>query len=468
MHGLLQERQCEKDIIQSFNCSLHSCAVVIMASPRLSRPLMRTLRAGQTGLVSTAPRSQAQLLRAAAPTTQTRHASSKHPKGFEPPSQSDLAELRERVQEFTRRELTEEVAAATDKSNSFPNDMWAKLGEAGFLGITADEDVGGLAMGYQAHCVVMEELSRASGSVALSYAAHSQLCVNQLQLNGSAEQKAKYLPGLIAGEKVGALAMSESGSGSDVVSMRTRATAVDGGYVLNGSKMWITNGPDADVIVVYAKTVPDGGSKGITAFIVEKGFKGFACTRKLDKMGMRGSNTGELSFEDVFVPEENVLGKVNGGVRVLMEGLDLERLVLSAGPLGLMQAAMDVALPYAHTRKQFNTPIAQFQFVQGKLADMYTKLQASRAYTYATAKAVDEQELIRTQDCAGAILYAAERATECALDAIQILGGMGYVEEMPASRIMRDAKLYEIGAGTSEVRRMVIGRAFNKEYAHMS
>jgi len=367
-----------------------------------------------------------------------------------------------------RRELTEEVAAETDKSNSFPNDMWAKMGEAGLLGITADEDVGGLALGYQAHCVVMEELSRASGSIALSYAAHSQLCVNQLQLNGTDAQKQKYMPDLIAGTKVGALAMSEPGAGSDVVSMRTRAEAVDGGYLINGAKMWITNGPDADVVVVYAKTAPDAGSKGITAFIIERSSKGFACTRKLDKMGMRGSNTGELVFENVFVPAENVLGSVGGGVRVLMEGLDLERLVLSAGPLGLMQAALDVALPYAHTRKQFGTPIGHFQLVQGKMADMYTKLQASRAYTYATARAVDEQGLVRTHDCAGAILYAAERATEVALDCIQVLGGMGYVEEMPASRILRDAKLYEIGAGTSEVRRMVIGRAFNKEYAHLS
>ncbi|KAK0703545.1 acyl-CoA dehydrogenase [Lasiosphaeria miniovina] len=388
--------------------------------------------------------------------------------GFEPPSPEDLAELRERVQDFVRRELTEEVAAATDRSNSFPADMWAKLGEAGFLGITADEDVGGLALGYQAHCVVVEELSRASGSVALSYAAHSQLCVNQLQLNGNPRQKHRYLPDLIAGRKVGALAMSEPGAGSDVVAMRTSARRVDGGYLLNGSKMWITNGPDADVIVVYAKTDPDAGSKGVTAFLVERGFPGFSCARKLDKMGMRGSNTGELVFENVLVPDENVLGSVNGGVRVLMEGLDLERLVLSAGPLGLMQAALDLALPYAHTRKQFGTPIAHFQLLQGKLADMYTKLQASRAYTYATARAVDEEGRVKTQDCAGAILYAAERATECALDCIQILGGMGYVEEMPASRILRDAKLYEIGAGTSEVRRIVIGRAFNKEYAHLS
>ncbi|ROT34733.1 acyl-CoA dehydrogenase domain-containing protein [Sodiomyces alkalinus F11] len=408
------------------------------------------------------------LPRQAVITPHVRHHSQKHPQGFEPPSEADLSELRERVQEFTRREITEEVAAHTDKSNSFPNDMWAKLGEAGFLGITADEEVGGLGMGYQAHCVVLEELSRASGSIGLSYAAHSQLCVNQIQLNGTAEQKKKYLPGLIAGTSVGALAMSESGAGSDVVSMRTTATKVDGGYVINGSKMWITNGPDADVIVVYAKTEPDKGSKGMTAFLVETKTDGFSCQRKLDKMGMRGSNTGELSFDGVFVPEANVLGRVNGGVRVLMEGLDLERLVLSAGPLGLMQAALDVALPFTHQRKQFGAPIAHNQLVQGRLADMYTKLQASRSYTYATAREVDEEGVIRTQDCAGAILYAAERATECALDCIQLLGGMGYVEEMPASRLLRDAKLYEIGAGTSEIRRMVIGRAFNKEYAHMS
>ncbi|KAF5548090.1 isovaleryl dehydrogenase [Fusarium mexicanum] len=399
------------------------------------------------------------------PTIQSRLHSSKHPKGFEAPSNEELDELRERVQEFTRREITEEVAAKTDKTNAFPAEMWQKLGEAGFLGITADEDVGGLAMGYQAHIIVMEELSRASGSIGLSYAAHSQLCVNQLQLNGSPEQKQKYLPGLIAGTSVGALAMSESGAGSDVVSMRTTAKAVDGGYVLNGSKMWITNGPDADVIVVYAKTEPEKASKGITAFIVDTKSEGFSCARKLDKMGMRGSNTGELMFDGVFVPTENILGKVNGGVRVLMEGLDLERLVLSAGPLGIMQASLDVALPFTHQRKQFGQPIAHNQLLQGKLADMYTKLQASRAYTYTTAKAVDENGLIRTQDCAGAILYAAERATECTLDCIQLLGGMGYVEEMPASRLLRDAKLYEIGAGTSEIRRMVIGRAFNKEYA---
>ncbi|CAK7274167.1 hypothetical protein SEPCBS57363_006022 [Sporothrix epigloea] len=405
---------------------------------------------------------------------QLRFASSKHPKGFVPPSPDDLEELRERVQEFTRREVTEEVAAAADKKNDFPAELWSKLGEAGFLGITADEDVGGLGLGYQAHCIVMEELSRASGSIALSYAAHSQLCVNQIQLHGTPEQKAKYLPKLTAGQWVGALAMSETGAGSDVVSMRTtakEATDAQGrhGYVLNGSKMWITNGPYADVVVVYAKTKPDAGSKGMTAFLVDTGSSpGFSCARKLDKMGMRGSPTGELMFENVFVPEDRVLGSLHGATRVLMSGLDLERLVLSAGPLGLMQAAMDVTLPFVHQRKQFGTPVAHFQLVQGKLADMYTKMQASRAYTYTTARQIDETGEIRTQDCAGAILYAAERATECALDSIQLLGGMGYMEEMPASRIMRDAKLYEIGAGTSEVRRMVIGRAFNKEFAHLA
>ncbi|POR35829.1 Isovaleryl-CoA dehydrogenase, mitochondrial [Tolypocladium paradoxum] len=414
------------------------------------------------------PATRHQLRTAALPATQRRmHSSSgKHPKGFEAPTADELEELRERVHEFARREISEAVAAHTDRSNAFPGDMWPKLGAAGLLGVTADADVGGLGMGYQAHCVVMEEVSRASGSIGLSYAAHSQLCVNQLQLNGSPAQKQRYLPGLVAGTSVGALAMSESGAGSDVVSMRTSARPVDGGYLVNGSKMWITNGPDADLVVVYAKTRPDAGSGGITAFIVDTRAAGFSCARKLDKMGMRGSNTGELLFDDVFVPAEDVLGTLDGGVRVLMEGLDLERLVLSAGPLGIMQAALDVAAPFAHRRRQFGQPIAHNQLVQGKLADMYTKLQASRAYTYATAKQVDEQGVIRTQDCAGAILYAAERATECALDCIQLLGGMGYVEEMPASRLLRDAKLYEIGAGTSEIRRMVIGRAFNKEYAN--
>jgi isovaleryl-CoA dehydrogenase len=390
---------------------------------------------------------------------------SKHPKGFTPPTRSDLDELRASVQEFARREIPEEVAHKTDTSNEFPNEMWRKLGDAGFLGITANEAYGGLAMGYQAHCIVLEELSRASGSIGLSYAAHSQLCVNQLCLNGNEEQKARILPGLCSGEKVGALAMSEHSAGSDVVSMKTTAKKVDGGYVIDGSKMWITNGPDADYIVVYAKTSPEKKSRGITAFIVEKEFEGFSVARKLDKLGMRGSNTGELVFDGVFVPEENVLGQIDKGVTVLMEGLDLERLVLSAGPIGIMQACLDLVLPYTHTRKQFDIPIAHNQLIQGKLADMYTKLQVSRAYTMDTARTVDEQGIIRTQDCAGAILYAAERATECGLDAIQLLGGNGYVNELPAGRLLRDAKLYEIGAGTSEVRRMVIGRTFNKEYS---
>lgn len=320
-------------------------------------------------------------------------------------------------------------------------------------------------MGYQAHCIVMEEISRASGSIGLSYAAHSQLCVNQLCLNGSNEQKQRILPSLISGEKIGALAMSEHSAGSDVVSMKTTAKEADGGWILNGTKMWITNGPDADYVIVYAKTAPEKKSRGITAFIVEKSFHGFSCSKKLDKLGMRGSSTGELVFEDVFVPIKNVLGELNTGVTVLMEGLDLERLVLSAGPLGIMQSCLDLVLPYTHTRKQFGTPIAHNQLVQGKLADMYTKLQTARAYTYLTAKKVDEEGEIKTQDCAGAILYAAERATECGLDAVQLLGGHGYVNEIPAGRFLRDAKLYEIGAGTSEIRRMVIGRAFNKEYA---
>ena len=322
-------------------------------------------------------------------------------------------------------------------------------------------------MGYQAHCVVLEELSRAGGSIGLSYAAHSQLCVNQFQLHGTDEQKTDFLPGLLSGEKIGALAMSEHSAGSDVVSMKMTAKAADGGYLLNGTKMWITNGPDAHVVIVYAKTEPEAGSKGITAFIVDTSTSGFSCARKLDKLGMRGSNTGELILDNVFVPSDRVLGPVNKGVRVLMEGLDLERLVLSAGPLGLMKAALDVTLPYVHERTQFGIPLAQNQFIQGKMADMYTKYRASAAFTYSVARAIDESHEdpeIRTQDCAGAILYAAERATECGMDAIQCLGGMGYMNEMAAGRIMRDAKLYEIGAGTTEVRKMVIGRAFNREF----
>ncbi|KAK3676861.1 hypothetical protein LTR78_003065 [Recurvomyces mirabilis] len=400
-----------------------------------------------------------------------RYASTKHPKNFTPPTQEDLEELRERTIEFCRREISYDVAQETDHNNEFPNHMWKKLGEAGLLGVTADEEYGGLSMGYQAHCVILEELSRASGSIGLSYAAHSQLCVNQIMLNGNQEQKEKYLPGLVSGDSIGALAMSEHSAGSDVVSMRMTAKEdkEKGGYVLNGTKMWITNGPDADVVVVYAKTDPEAGSKGMTAFLVETQSEGFSVARKLDKLGMRGSNTGEIVFDNVFVPTSNILGSVNKGVKVLMEGLDLERLVLSAGPLGLMKAALDVTLPYVHERHQFGTPLATNQLIQGKLADMYTKYRASSAFTYSIASHIDNNHdspdlVIKTQDCAGAILYAAERATECGMDAIQCLGGMGYMNEMAAGRIMRDAKLYEIGAGTSEIRRVVIGRAFNREF----
>ena len=371
-------------------------------SPCRAAGLLQTLRAPATRL----PR---------AAFVANRHASTKHPTDFVPPTQDELEELRERTIEFVRREITPEIAHTTDQENAFPNDLWRKFGEAGFLGITADEAHGGLGMGYQAHCTVMEELSRASGSIGLSYAAHSQLCVNQLQLNGSEEQKAEFLPGLLSGEKVGALAMSEHGAGSDVVSMKMSAKESDGGYLLNGTKMWITNGPDAHVVIVYAKTEPDAGKKGITAFIVDTSTEGFSCARKLDKLGMRGSNTGEIVLDNVFVPSANVLGAVNKGVRVLMEGLDLERLVLSAGPLGLMKAALDVTVPYVHERKQFGMPLAHNQFIQGKLADMYTKYRASSAFTYAIARHVDESATdasappdIRTQDCAGAIMYASK------------------------------------------------------------
>ncbi|CAN6605348.1 hypothetical protein TRVA0_002S05512 [Trichomonascus vanleenenianus] len=380
-------------------------------------------------------------------------------------TRAEIEELRSATQDFCKREITPEVAARTDSENAFPNELWPKLGEAGLLGITAKEQYGGLGLGYLAHSVVMEEMSRASGSIALSYAAHSQLCVNQLTLHSTPEQGEKFLPDLISGQKIGALAMSEAGAGSDVVSMKTTAKATEdgSGYVLNGTKLWITNGPDADTLVVYAKTDPHAGSKGITAFIVEKGMPGFSCSRKLDKLGMRGSNTGELVFENVFVPKENVLGKLNGGVYILMSGLDYERLVLAAGPVGIMKAALDETLPYVHQRKQFGKPIAHNQLLQGKLADMYTKYAASRAYLYSAAEAADAG-VKDTKDCAGVILYAAERATEVCLDAIQCLGGMGYVNETVPGRLLRDAKLYEIGAGTSEIRRMVIGRAFNKEY----
>lgn len=376
-----------------------------------------------------------------------------------------IDELRQATIDFCKEEVTREVAQKTDQTDSFPNELWPKLGAAGLLGITAPEEYGGMNMGYLAHAVVMEEMSRASGSIGLSYAAHSQLCVNQLTLHATKEQGEKYLPDLISGKKIGALAMSEAGAGSDVVSMSTTATLSDdgSGYILNGTKLWITNGPDADTLVVYAKTDPKAGAKGITTFIVEKTMPGFSCSRKIQKFGMKGSNTGELVFDNVFVPKENVLGKVNGGVYILMSGLDYERLVLAAGPVGIMQAAMDETLPYVHQRKQFGQPIAYNQLMQGKLADMYCKLAASRAWLYQSARAADAGHK-DTKDCSGIILYAAERCTEVCLDAIQCMGGMGYVSETVPQRLLRDAKLYEIGAGTSEVRRMVIGRAFHKEY----
>ena len=348
-------------------------------------------------------------------------------------------------------------AAEIDRTNEFPRELWPQLGELGLLGVTADEEYGGAGLGYLAHCVVMEEISRGSGAIGLSYGAHSNLCVNQINLNGSKEQKARYLPKLISGEHLGALAMSEPGAGSDVVSMKLKADKKGDNYILNGNKMWITNGPGADVLVVYAKTDPAAGSRGITAFLIEKGFKGFSTAQKLDKMGMRGSDTCELVFEDCEAPAENVLGAVGDGVRILMSGLDYERTVLSAGSLGIMQACMDVVLPYVHERQQFGKPIGSFQLVQGKIADMYTTMNAAKAYVYAVAQACDRGETTR-QDAAGCILYAAEKATQVALDAIQLLGGNGYINEYPTARLLRDAKLYEIGAGTSEIRRMLIGR----------
>ncbi len=367
-----------------------------------------------------------------------------------------IEEMREMVTRWAADRLAPR-AAEIDETNEFPRDLWPELGELGLLGITVAEEDGGAGLGYLAHCVVMEEISRASGAVGLSYGAHSNLCVNQLKINANKEQKEKYLPKLISGEHLGALAMSEPGAGSDVVGMRTRAEKKGDRYVLNGNKMWITNGPGAETLVVYAKTEPDAGSRGITAFIIEKGFKGFSTAQKLDKLGMRGSDTCELVFEDCEVPEENVLGEVNGGVRVLMSGLDYERTVLSAGSTGIMQACLDVVLPYIHDRKQFDKPIGSFQLVQGKLADMYVTMNAAKSYVYQVAKACDRGETTR-QDAAGCILFAAENATKIALDAIQLLGGNGYINEYPTGRLLRDAKLYEIGAGTSEIRRMLIGR----------
>ena len=364
--------------------------------------------------------------------------------------------LRETVHDFSSHEIAPR-ADEIDKTNQFPRDLWPKLGALGLHGITVEEEYGGSGLGYLEHCVAMEEISRASAAVGLSYGAHSNLCVNQIRRNGSDAQKKKYLPKLISGDHVGALAMSEPGAGSDVVSMTTRAEKKGDRYIVNGAKMWITNGPLAETLVVYAKTDPSAGPRGITAFIIEKGMKGFSTAQKLDKLGMRGSDTGELVFEDCEVPDENVLGDVGRGANVLMSGLDYERAVLAAGPLGIMQACFDVVMPYVHERKQFGQPIGRFQLVQGKIADMYTTMNASRAYVYAVAKACDRGETTR-EDAAGAILYASEKATQCALDAIQLLGGNGYINDYPTGRLLRDAKLYEIGAGTSEIRRMLIGR----------
>ncbi|MEN3150372.1 isovaleryl-CoA dehydrogenase [Neorhizobium sp. IRAMC:178] len=371
--------------------------------------------------------------------------------------------VRETVHRFAQEKLKPR-AEEIDRSNEFPRDLWPELGALGLLGITADPDFGGSGLGYLAHVVAVEELARASASTSLSYGAHSNLCVNQINRNGSAEQKARYLPKLCSGEHVGALAMSEPGAGSDVVSMKLRAEKRGDRYVLNGTKMWITNGPDADVLVVYAKTDPSAASKGITAFLIEKGFKGFSTAQKLDKLGMRGSNTCELVFEDCEVPAENVMGVEGGGVRVLMSGLDYERVVLSAIGIGIMHACLDVVMPYVHERKQFGQPIGEFQLIQAKVADMYTAMNSARAYVYAVAAACDRGAVTR-QDAAACCLYASEQATQQALQAIQILGGNGYINDNPTGRLLRDAKLMEIGAGTSEIRRMLIGRELFKETA---
>jgi len=372
----------------------------------------------------------------------------------------DLGETADAIRATVRAFSQDEIApraAEIDRDNLFPRDLWPKMGALGLHGLTVEEEYGGAGLGYLEHCIAMEEVSRASASVGLSYGAHSNLCINQLRRNGTDAQKRRYLPRLISGDHVGALAMSEPGSGSDVVSMRTKAIKKGDRYLLNGLKMWITNGPQAETLIVYAKTDPDAGSRGITAFIIEKGMKGFSTAQKLDKLGMRGSDTCELVFEDCEVPEVNVLGQVGKGVNVLMSGLDYERAVLAAGPLGIMQAAMDIVIPYLHERKQFGQPIGSFQLIQGKLADMYVMMNACKAYVYAVAKACDRGETTR-EDAAGAILIAAEKATQMALDAIQILGGNGYINDYPTGRLLRDAKLYEIGAGTSEIRRMLIGR----------
>ncbi|MFA3790510.1 isovaleryl-CoA dehydrogenase [Aliiglaciecola sp. SL4] len=373
----------------------------------------------------------------------------------------DIDMLRDHVYNFAQAEIAP-LAESADEENAFPNQLWPKLGEMGLLGVTVSEQYGGSNMGYLAHTIAMEEVSRASAGIGLSYGAHSNLCVNQIHKNGTDAQKEKYLPKLVSGEHIGALAMSEPNAGSDVVSMKLRADKKGDKYILNGNKMWITNGPDADTFVIYAKTDVKSGSKGITAFLVEKSFAGFSQAQKLDKLGMRSSNTCELVFQDCEVPAENILGEEGGGVRVLMSGLDYERLVLSGGPLGIMQACMDLVVPYIHDRKQFGQSIGQFQLVQGKVADMYTQMNAARAYVYAVARSCDRGETTR-KDAAGAILYSAELATKMALDAIQLLGGNGYINEFSAGRLLRDAKLYEIGAGTSEIRRMLIGRELFNE-----
>ena len=369
--------------------------------------------------------------------------------------------LRDSVRSYAQDRIAP-LASKIDKEDWFPRELWPEMGDLGLHGITVSEEWGGAGLGYLEHCVAMEEVSRASASVGLSYGAHSNLCVNQLSRWGNEDQKSRYLEKLVTGEHLGALAMSETGSGSDVVSMKLKAEKRGDHYVLNGSKFWITNAPQADTLIVYAKTDPDAGAQGITAFLIEKGFAGFSIAQKLDKLGMRGSETGELVFENCEVPEENIMGPLNGGVKVLMSGLDYERAVLAAGPLGIMQAAMDVVMPYIHERKQFGEPIGTFQLVQGKVADMYVTMNACKAYVYAVAQACDRQETTR-EDAAGAILYAAEKATQVALDAIQLLGGNGYINDYATGRLLRDAKLYEIGAGTSEIRRMLIGRElFNK------
>jgi isovaleryl-CoA dehydrogenase len=375
----------------------------------------------------------------------------------------EIDALRDTTRAFADERIAP-IAAEIDRTDEFPRHLWPEMGALGLHGVTVPEEYGGSGMGYLAHCVAMEEVSRASASVGLSYGAHSNLCVNQIRLNGTEEQKRRYLPKLVSGEHLGALAMSEPGAGSDVVSMKLRADRRGERYVLNGSKLWITNAHYAETMVVYAKTEPDAGPKGITAFIVERGFKGFRPAQKLDKLGMRGSPTSELVFEDCEVPAENVLGHVNAGVRVLMSGLDYERAVLAAGPIGIIQACLDLVVPYIHDRRQFGQSIGEFQFIQGKVADMYTALNACRAYVYAVARACDHGKPSR-KDAAGAILFAAEAATKAALDSIQILGGNGYINEYPAGRLLRDAKLYEIGAGTSEIRRLLIGREIFRETA---